>query len=115
MRWGTKDCFTQYVTYSAQITTATSGPHFSISHDGSADVSVVENITIAHHDSSHLVDTSYTGTITLSTSTSNGDWSLVTGSGILNNSGNGSATYTQASATPSTSPITIHSAWTPIM
>ncbi len=67
--------------------------HFSISHDASAATCAVENITIAQHDGSHVIDTSYTGTITLSTSTANGDWSLVTGSGSLTNSGNGSATY----------------------
>jgi len=72
--------------------------HFSISHDSSATTCDVEEITIERHDSSHAIDTGYTGTITLSTSTSNGDWSLVSGSGVLNNSGNGDATYTYAAA-----------------
>ncbi|MCP5091447.1 MAG: LamG domain-containing protein, partial [Gammaproteobacteria bacterium] len=72
--------------------------HFSISHDGNATTCDTENITITRHDSSHATDAAYTGTINLSTSTSNGDWSLVSGSGTLTNSGNGNATYTYVGA-----------------
>lgn len=72
--------------------------HFSISHDGSATTCDTENIVITRHDSTHAVDTAYTGTISLSTSTANGDWSLVSGSGFLTNSGNGNATYTYVGA-----------------
>jgi len=68
--------------------------HFSIVHDGFNDLCRPENITISFHDSSHVVDPSYTGTITLSTSTAHGDWSMVSGvPANLVNSGNGDATY----------------------
>lgn len=67
--------------------------HFSISHDGTAVNCQAENVTISAHDSSDIVDTSYVGTITLSTSLSHGDWSLVSGAGVLTNSGNGAGTY----------------------
>ncbi len=74
---------------------STCGPdHFSISHDGSGVNCQAENVTIAAHDTGHNVDTTYTGTITLSTSTGRGDWSLVTGTGVLVNSGGGAGTYT---------------------
>ena len=64
--------------------TVPSVPHFSISHDGVGSNCAVEDITIAHHSgSTHVIDTTYTGTITLSTTTGTGDWSLVTGSGTL--------------------------------
>jgi hypothetical protein len=72
--------------------------HFSISHDGSGTTCQAENVTIAAHTGSHSAHTSYTGTISLSTSTSRGNWSLVTGSGTLTNSGSGAATYTFDSA-----------------
>jgi len=79
---------------SLQHTSCAAGAdHFSISHDGTALNCQAENVVIAVHDSSHNVDTSYTGTITLSTSTSHGDWSLVSGSGTLTNQGLGAGTY----------------------
>jgi MSHA biogenesis protein MshQ len=68
--------------------------HFAISHDGSGITNVTENITITKHDTSHAVDTAYSGTVTISTSTAHGNWSLVSGNGSLVNSGNGDATYT---------------------
>ncbi len=74
------------------------GPsHFEIDHDGSAVNCQAENVTIVAHAADHSTVTDYTGTITLSTSTAHGDWSLVTGGGTLTNSGNGAATYTYAS------------------
>jgi len=70
--------------------------HFSISHDGTGIVGIAEDVTIAAHDASHAVKSNYMGTLVLSTSTSAGDWTLVTGSGTLDNgtAGDGAATYT---------------------
>lgn len=81
---------TDFDTY---CTVGAAAPHFAISHDGSAEQCQAETVTISAHDTSHVVDTAYVGTITLSTSTSKGDWSLVSGAGVLTNSGSGSATY----------------------
>ena len=67
--------------------------HFAIIHDGTGINCQAENITIEAHNSSHSVDTLYSGTIKLSTSTNCGDWSLVTGSGSLTNGGKGNAVY----------------------
>jgi len=73
--------------------------HFAISHDGAGDLCTADNITISRHYGSHIADTSaYTGTIDLSTSTGNGVWSLVTGSGSFTNLGGGNARYTYAAA-----------------
>jgi hypothetical protein len=72
--------------------------HFAISHDGIADNCSPEDITISKHTAAHLIDTTYTGTINLSTSTNNGDWSLNTGLGTLTNNGNGNATYRYVAA-----------------
>jgi len=82
-----------FATYS--VSTAN---HFSIGHDGTATTCDTEHVTITRHDGGHAVDTGYTGTINVSTSTSAGDWSLVSGSGTLTNGGNGSATYTYSAA-----------------
>jgi len=68
--------------------------HFSLTHDGTGINCQAENITITYHGSTHNRLASYTSTITLSTSSAHGDWSLVAGSGSLSNSGNGGATYT---------------------
>jgi hypothetical protein len=73
---------------------ATVGAHFSIAHDGAGPTCAAEPVTLTRHDASHAVDTTWTGTVTLSTSTGHGDWSLVSGSGTLVNSGNGNGTYT---------------------
>ena len=72
--------------------------HFAINHDGSADICNAENIIISKHDSSHTVDTNYSGTVSLSTSTNNGDWSLISGAGTLTNSGNGAGSYSFAAS-----------------
>ena len=96
-----------YTQYSFNSSTVTNGDailfrpsrHYAISHGGSGDLCNAENVTITRHYGSHLADTSgYTGTITLSTSTGNGTWSLVTGSGALTDLGGGSATYAFAAA-----------------
>lgn len=73
--------------------------HFAISHDGTGDNCLPEEITISKHTAAHAVDTSYTGTITLSTSTGNGDWSKTAtatdaeGTLIQGAADSGSATY----------------------
>ncbi len=68
--------------------------HFSISHDGSGINCLAEPVTLTAHDASHQVVTGYSGTLNLTTSTGNGDWSLVTGvGGNLTNSGNGQGAY----------------------
>lgn len=73
---------------------AACGPdHFSISHDGNGVTCQAEPIVIAAHDASHNIDASYSDAIALSTSTGNGDWSLLSGSGVLTNSGGGNAVY----------------------
>ena len=66
--------------------------HFAISHDGNGINCQAEEITISAHDSSHAVETGFMGTISLSTSTAHGVWSVVSGSGSMANSsrrGNG--------------------------
>ncbi len=81
-------------------TSATCFNHFAIAHSGSAVNCQAEDITIAVHDVTHAIATSYIGTITLSTSTGKGDWSIVTGSGTLDNgtANDGAATYTFVAA-----------------
>jgi len=71
-------------------------PHFSIIHDGFSTTCAAEAIKIQFHDASHVLDTTYTGTINISTSSGNGTWALVTGanSGSFTDNGNGSASYT---------------------
>jgi len=66
--------------------------HFSIVDNGNSNC-FVETITIDAHNSGHSVQTDYEGLVRLTTSTGNGDWSIVTGSGTLNTLGNGNATY----------------------
>ncbi len=68
--------------------------HFAITHDGVGDPCQPEPVTITRHDPIHVIDTTYTGTINLTTSTNHGDWSVITANGTLINSGNGVATYT---------------------
>ncbi|HEC19499.1 MAG TPA: hypothetical protein ENI97_09155 [Gammaproteobacteria bacterium] len=71
--------------------------HYAISHGGFADLCTATNIAISRHYGSHITDSSgFTGTINLSTSTGNGSWSLVTGSGTLTDLGGGNATYAYA-------------------
>jgi hypothetical protein len=69
--------------------------HFNIDHDGNAINCLAEEITISAHKADHTVETGYTGTITLSTDTGNGDWSYVRGGNAdnLTNQNNGAATY----------------------
>jgi MSHA biogenesis protein MshQ len=70
--------------------------HFRINHDGTAVTCQAEPVTITAHMVDHSIDGSYTGTLTLSTSTNRGDWTLVSGIGVINNgaANDGAATYT---------------------
>ncbi len=77
--------------------TCISGPdHFNISHAGNAVNCQAEPITIEAHLADDTVDSAYTGTISLSTSTGNGDWFLQNGTSIASGSDTGNATYTFA-------------------
>ena len=71
--------------------------HYAISHAGNARACDTNPITITAHDSSHnpLLMPNNTTTITLSTSTGQGDWTLLNGYGVLNNgtANDGTATY----------------------
>lgn len=68
--------------------------HFSISHAGNAVNCQAEPITISAHLSDESVDVGYTGTISLATSSGNGDWSLSDGTSIAVGSDTGNASYT---------------------
>lgn len=71
-----------------------SADHFLIAHSGTAVNCQAENVTFSAHDAAHAAYTLGSGTsVSLSTSTGHGDWSLVSGAGTLTNSGNGAATY----------------------
>jgi hypothetical protein len=72
--------------------------HLAIGHDGGANICQPESITLSAHDAAHAVAPGYLGTVGLSTSTGNGDWSLISGSGVLTNLGSGSGTYAFAAA-----------------
>jgi hypothetical protein len=61
--------------------------HFDIKHDTVGINCQAEPVTIEAHWQDHTVSTIYTGTLNLSTSTGNGDWSVITGMGpIINGS-----------------------------
>jgi hypothetical protein len=75
---------------------AIGGPdHFAIAHDGSGVNCQSEPVTISAHAIDHSVDSGYTGTLNLSTSTGHGDWTVITGLGALNNGAadDGAASY----------------------
>lgn len=69
--------------------------HYAISHSGSGVNCQAEPVTISAHNGTHAAVTVASNTITVSTSTGSGDWSLVTGTGVFNNgaANDGSATY----------------------
>jgi len=67
--------------------------HFAVIHDGNGINCQAEQITIEAHESDHTLATTFNGTIKLSTTTSRGDWSLVSGAGNLVNNGNGKGHY----------------------
>lgn len=70
--------------------------HFAIVHDGSGINCQAEGVAIEAHDVTHFNVDDYTGTVSLSTSTGHGDWSLLGGGGVLSNSGNGIGSYSYA-------------------
>lgn len=78
----------------------TSNPvdHFSISHSGTAVNCQAEPVRITAHTADHNLAPGFTGTVSLSTDTANGDWSLASGNGSLVNSGSGIANYQFAAA-----------------
>ena len=59
--------------------------HFDVNHDTTAVNCEAEPVTIEAHNADHSVSTGYLGTLNLSTSTANGDWSIINGLGVLNN------------------------------
>lgn len=72
------------------------GCAFQISHSGSGDQCTVEAVTITAVDGTGATLTSFTGTVNLTTDTTNGTWSLNTGAGTFNDpiAGDGAASYT---------------------
>lgn len=62
-----------------------SADHFAIIHDASAVNCQAEPITLEAHNADHSVSTAFLGTLNLSASTANGDWSVMSGLGTLNN------------------------------
>ena len=72
--------------------------HFAFSHSGGGLTCTPATVTLAAHLPDHSIFTGYAGTVSLSTSTARGDWSIITGSGTLNNgtANDGMATYTFA-------------------
>jgi len=73
--------------------------HFAISDFGTAVNCQASPVIITAHSASHAA-VSTTGTITVSTSTAHGDWSLATGAGsfVAGAANTGTATYTYAGA-----------------
>jgi hypothetical protein len=69
--------------------------HYAISHAGSGQACQANNVTVTAHDAAHNPVPITGKTITLSTSTGQGNWALVSGSGTLNNGtpNDGIATY----------------------
>jgi len=74
--------------------------HFEISHDGAGINCRAEPVTIRAVDAVGNTVTSYTGSVDLSTSTANGDWSVNAAGGSLSSGGgdDGAATYTFVSS-----------------
>ncbi|MBA3581086.1 MAG: Ig-like domain-containing protein [Gammaproteobacteria bacterium] len=69
--------------------------HIAISHAGTGITCMPAPITVRVHQGDHSIDTSYTGTLSLATSTGRGDWALLSGNGTVNNGAlnDGAATY----------------------
>ncbi len=71
--------------------------HYAITDSGVGQTCAVNQVTVTAHDAAHgnVIMPNNTTTITLSTSTALGDWSLISGYGVLNNgtANDGIATY----------------------
>ena len=78
----------------ATRTSCTSIDHFHLMHAGSVVNCDAASVTIEAHDSAHSQISLAGTTINLTTSTSHGDWQLITGNGSVTNAGNGAASYT---------------------
>lgn len=78
---------------------ATSTDHVSVSAANVGSTCTISNVTIAPHTAAHSAPTGGGGTIRLSTSSGKGDWSVVSGTGTVNNgtANDGLATYTYGS------------------
>lgn len=74
---------------------ATSTDHVSVSASNVGSTCTLSNVTVSPHTAAHTAPTGGGGTIRLSTSSGKGDWSIVSGTGSVNNgTGNdGIATY----------------------
>jgi hypothetical protein len=83
-----------------KISSCKGADHFSILHSGSGVNCEAETVTVVARDSAGNQITDYTGTIDLSASTSHGDWSLNSGSGLFSTIGTdaGAAEYLFASS-----------------
>lgn len=77
------------------VAAAPSVDHFAIVHDGAGVTCQAELVTVSAHMANDDVETGFAGTLNLSTSSSNGDWSVFAGSGVLTPAGadSGSASY----------------------
>jgi len=77
-----------------------SADHFDINHSGNGITCVAETVTLKAHLADHTVDTSYLNTVSLTTSTNHGDWSIISGNGTLNNgtADDGAASYSFVAA-----------------
>ncbi|QEQ97301.1 hypothetical protein F0U83_11580 [Neptunomonas concharum] len=68
--------------------------HYSVSHSGSLVSCLTEHVTFTAHDSGDLAVDAEDALLQISTSTSKGRWlSVIAGSGVLTDLGNGQATY----------------------
>ena len=72
--------------------------HFRIESAATAINCQPQPVRIIAQQSDDSTDTAYTGTVTLSTSTGNGDWLLANGTSIATGSDTGNATYTFVAA-----------------
>lgn len=83
--------------------------HFAVVHDGTAVTCQAELLVITAHLADHSAANAYIGTVTLTTSTGHGDWSLQSGLGSLNNgvANDGTATYGFLSGDAGTALLTL--------